>query len=115
MLEVPVALWNKWTTGQDDGVGDQPAFVNFMLLFYYEKKGESKNLTVIRKMRPSDGSAVSNNSLTLTNYNLTLLNDGHAVLKDRHNCTNCGHTLWSVSLTLQSDSRTLWNNDCAMS
>ena len=115
MLEVPIALWNKGATGQDDRVGDQPAFFNFMLLFYCEKKrGQSKKLTIIRKERPSDGHAVPNDSLTLPNYSLTLLNDGHGVPKDHHNRTNYGHMLWSVSLTLQSDSHTLRNDDRAM-
>ena len=65
-------------------------------------------------MRPSDGRAVLNDSLTLPNYSLTLLNDGHAVLKDRRNHMNCGRTLWSASLTLQSDSHALWNDDRAV-
>ena len=112
MLEVPIPLWNKWTTGQDDRIGDQPAFFNFMLLFYCEKKrGQSKNLTIIRKERLSDGHAVPNDSLTLPNYSLTLLNDGRTVPKNHRNRTNCGRTLWSISLTIQSDGRALWNDD----
>ena len=78
--------------------------------FTVKKRGQIKNLTFIRKLRPSDGRAVLNDSHTLPNYSLTLLNDGHVVPKDHHNRTNYGHTLQSASLMLQSDSCALWND-----
>ena len=112
MLEGPVTFSYKWSTGQDNRIGDQSAILHLMFLLHCKKEKENKNLKLNRSLWPNDGCVVWDDGLMLTNNSLTLLNDNRTVPYIRHNWTddNCvlrnhGRAFPNDNLTLPSDGR----------